>query len=483
MVAWLPLAFPTHLWHWSDLVRLSMHRSAAKPNRTLKITAWIIGVIGVLLAALFIGGKMWLGQYLRSTAFRQRIETESGLALRAKVDIDQPRIEATQFYSARFVAQGTREASFAKVTAEDIRGEYQIPSFLRLLLGERKAALDNVEVQRVEVDLSRASRLDLDLPPKSTEPRKIDVKSARVRELRMNWDGGGLSNVALHATEVEGGWKLEGQGGELRAQPFLPPFTLDSARGVFKEADRTLIVQEALARIAGGEVKASGEFDPRSLADLQIDVSNVDVMPLLPKDWRARLHGTVEGECRLKIPMEGGDSSKILLTGKASLKKGVLEALPILDKIADYTKTDQFRKLPIDQLSGDFTYDHAAHTFRATHFVLESRQLLKVTGSFTIINDQLSGEFSFGVSPGPLRWLPGAQEKVFTTQHDGYAWAPMRLAGTTSAPREDLSSRLAAAAGDVVVEAVQDTATKAAGTAVETGKKAADKVFDLLFGN
>ncbi len=460
-----------------------MHRIAKKKNRPWKIAAWVGGSLAALLALVFVGGKMWLARYLRSAEFRQKIEEESGRTLRAKVDLEQPRLEDTQFYTGRFEAQGTQEADFAKMTAENIRGEYQLPSFLRLLLGERKAVLDHVEVQRIDVDVTRASRLELALPPPSTEPRKVDVKTAHVRELRIRWEGGGVSGVGVRANEAEGGWKLESEGGQLRVPLAIPPFDLTTARGVFKDTEKLLIVQEAKAQIAGGSVTATGEFNPKTLLDLQLDVASVDASQILPPDWRARLHGQIEGEGRLKIPSGRGGGDRLILSGKVSLKQGMLEALPVLHKIAEYTKTERFQHLPIDQLTGDFVYDRATRTLKVTNLVLESRQLLRVTGTFTVVDDQLDGTLSLGVSPSSLRWLPGAQEKVFNVQRDGYVWTPMRLTGLASAPKEDLSSRLAMAAGEAVVETVQDTATEAAGSAIRSGKKAANQVFDLLFGN
>jgi ATP-dependent protease HslVU (ClpYQ) peptidase subunit len=460
-----------------------MHRIAKKTNRPWKVAAWVGGALAAVVLAVFVGGKAWMSRYLRSAEFRQKIEEESGRALRAKVDLEQPRLEDSQFYTGRFEAQGTQEAEFAKITAENIRGEYQLPPFLRLLLGERKAVLDHVEIQRIDVDVTRASRLELSLPPPSTEPRKVDVKTGFVRELRIRWEGGGVNGVAVRVNEAEGGWKLDSEGGQLRIPLAIPPFDLATARGVFKDADKLLIVQEAKAQIAGGTVKGVGEFNPKSMLDLQLEVAGVDASQILPPDWRARLHGQIEGEGRLKLPAGRGGSERLLFSGKLSLKQGMLEALPVLHKIAEYTRTDRFRHLPIDQLTGDFVYDRAAQSLKVTNLVLESRQLLRVTGTFTVVNDQLDGTLTIGISPSSLRWIPGAQEKVFNVQRDGYAWAPMRLTGTTSAPKEDLSSRLAMAAGQIVVETVQDTATEAAGSAIRSGKKAANQVFDLLFGN
>jgi hypothetical protein len=459
-----------------------MRRATATSNRSLKILAWVVGSLLVLGAIVFVGGQIWLSRYLRSSAFREKIEERSGITLRAEVKVSPPRLEGAQFFSDGFQARGTREAAFSKLTVENVRGDYKMPSFLQLLLGDRRVSAENVEVQRVNAEFFSDDRLDLILPKREPGPHNVDVKNVIVRDVRLNWKSAELTGASARIHAVEGGWKVEGDGGKLLMPWSLPPFDLTTARVVYKEADKSVIIQEANARAAGGEVTATGEVDTAKIADLQLKVKDVNITPLLPEDWRARLHGRVAGEGRLKVPLSGDDAGLMTLTAKVSLKDGLLEALPILDKIANYTKTDQFRHVPLDQLTGDFTYNRKDRSLRVTTLVLESRQLIRITGAFNIINDNLDGSFAVGITPSPLKWLPGAQEKVFTTQSDGYVWTRMRLTGTTSEPKEDLSYRLVSAAGGAVVDKVEQTATKAADTAIETSKKAANEVFDLLFG-
>lgn len=459
-----------------------MPRHATSAPSPRKILAWTAGSLAGLGLVGYIGGQIWLTRYLHSPEFRARIEERSGITLRAQVQVSPPRLENGQFFSNGFQALGIEEAAFSKVVAENIRGNYQMPSFLRLLFGERQVVAKDVEVQKFTAEIFPERKVPLSLPPRDPGEHNVKLENASVRTIQVTWKSGELSGSSARINAMEGGWKIEGENGTLLTDWGLPAFELSSARLVYKEKEKTVIVQEAKARAAGGEVTATGEFNPKTLADLQLTVKDVNVTPLLPEDWRARLHGRLHGEGRLKCPVEGPDSGLYRLSGQVSLKQGTLEALPVLNKIADYTRTEQFRRLPIDQLTGDFTFERKGNALRVTNLVLESRQLLKITGAFTILNGQIDGTFAFGITPSPLKWLPGAQEKVFLTQEGGYAWTTMRLTGAASSPKEDLSSRLVAAAGGAVVEKVEQTATKAADTAIDTGKKAATGVFDFLFG-
>ncbi len=50
-----------------------------------------------------------------------------------------------------------------------------------------------------------------------------------------------------------------------------------------------------------------------------------------------------------------------------------------------------------------------------------------------------------------MRWIPGAERLVFVEDRDGFLWAPLRLSGTTTEPKEDLTGRLVAAAGEAII--------------------------------
>src|SRR5690606_17494858 len=85
------------------------------------------------------------------------------------------------------------------------------------------------------------------------------------------------------------------------------------------------------------------------------------------------------------------------------------------------------------------------------NLVLQSDGLVRVEGRIDLVGDQLEGDLAVGVVPGTMRWIPGAERLVFTEERNGFLWAPLKLAGTTTSPREDLSARLIAAAGETVV--------------------------------
>ena len=448
-------------------------------TRWLKVLVWTGVTLVVLFFAGLVGVKSWVNSYLRSAEFRRQIAARTSEHLQAEVEIAPIRFDTTEFSCAGLTGQGGRDGKFSDIKVDDIHGEFRLPSVWRMLFGDKKFRVESVDVQRVAVNFFE-KRLPLEFPRPKKEDKVTEIGRISVRELAIAWEGGSVSGLAAVGMPVEGGWKITSDNDKGRAkQHGLPDMDIVSLRVVHKEP--VLFVQEARLRAEGGEITVNGEVTANEKVDLQFKTAGVNVTPLLPEDWRARLHGRVKGDGRVQISLRDGTSSDPVVTGHAELQQAVLEALPVLDKIAEFTKTDRFRSLRLNQVRGDFRYD--ASGLHVTNLVVESEPLILVKGSFTIANGQIDGTFDLGITPSPLQFLPGSQDKVFSAPRDGYAWTPLRITGPYRSPREDLSARLYAAAENAVVQKVGDTATQAVGGAVNTAKKGVDGVLGLLFGN
>ncbi len=451
------------------------NRSASA--RWLKVLAWTGGILLVLALVGVMAVKGWVNSYLRSPEFRKQIRERTAEHLQAQVDIAPIRIDTSEFYCDGLQGDGARDAKFSDIKVENVRGEFRLPSVWRMIFGDKKFRVESVDVQRVDVNFFE-NRLPLTIPRPEKRGKMTAIGRIAVRELRFAWEGGAVTGLGVVGKPVEGGWQITGDGGRAK-QEGLPDMDIVALRVVHKEP--SLFVQDARLRSEGGEISVTGEVTEKEKVDLQFKVAGMNVTPLLPEDWRARLHGRVNGDGRVQISLRDGPSSAPVISGHAELAQGVLETLPVLNKIADFTKTDRFRRLVLNQVRGDYRYDRDG--LHITNLVVESERLILVKGAFTVRNGEIDGTFELGITPGPLQWLPGSQEKVFSAVRDGYAWTTMRVIGPVRSPREDLSARLFAAAQGAVIEKVESTATQAVGGAVDTVKKGATGVLDLLFGN
>ena len=124
--------------------------------------------------------------------------------------------------------------------------------------------------------------------------------------------------------------------------------------------------------------------------------------------------------------------------------------MELLDRVAIFTGAPQFRRMPLQEVSGDFEWSNEA--VQITNLVAESKGLMRLEGNCTVTDGgTVDGALRVGVTPQTLQWLPGSRERVFTVAQSGYVWTDVKINGSLTDLREDLSSRLAAAMQDEAI--------------------------------
>ena len=458
--------------------RPSRRQTSTAPRRAKRFALWSLVALPLLAIIGFFVVKAAAFSYLRSEGFRKFVAQKAGVTLRAECDLAPLQFTGTNIFAEGFKAQGGKDAPFASLALDQMRAEISLRRFF-----EKVWQVEQVDIQRVTLSLT-GPRADLpDAPPVGTStasadeptggffPNRVEIASATVRDTNLAWAGGGMRNTTVTAVPDNGGWKITGQGGKIE-QTGLP--ALDVQALALRYRAPSLFINNAEFRQGGtGSVKATGEINFAERLDLQVAIRDVNLTPFLSDDWRVRLKGQLSGDVTIRgplpLPAAGPE-----IAGSISLARGELTALPVLDEIALFTGTQQFRRLSLSRVSADFRQDGAK--LRVTKFVAESEGLIRIEGDFIVENSTIDGTFQVGVTPSSLAFIPGSREKVFTESRGGYLWAPMRLTGPLNKPTEDLTARLKQAVGEVIV----DTAKGAVQDAVKTGKDTIKNALDLL---
>jgi hypothetical protein len=449
-----------------------------RSNAAVRFFLWAIPIFFVLLVVGLFVAKSAIDSYLRSDSFRQFLAKKAGDTLHADAELAPMNFAGTKVFADGFRAHGGPDAAFADLQIEQVRTEIGLRRFF-----DKVWDVEEFDVQRVRVNLDgpRANRpvepspSPLSAPQNENTsngwlPNRVEIGKATIHDTELTWSGGGLRGTAFEIEPHEGGWQIAGQGGRI-TYGTLPPLDVDNLKLRYR-APSLFVSGAELRQSGGGSLEATGEVDFTRQVDLRLTLTNITITPYLSEDWRLRAKGNLSGDVNVHSTLPAHGSPQ--LSGSLKLSQGELTALPVLDQIALFTNTQQFRRLNLSRATGDFTQDDTG--LRVQHFVAESDGLIRIEGDFTIVNGMIDGAFQVGVTPSSLQWLPGSQAKVFTESRAGYVWAPMRLTGPANKPNEDLSKRLIAAAQGAAVEAVQD----AAGKAVETGKSAVKSALDLL---
>ena len=454
--------------------------SRSRPSPWARLALWGLPALFLLLIVAFFVVRAFAESYLRSEKFRQFVAEKAGGTLHADAELAPLHFSGAEIFADGFRAKGGPDAAFAELQLEQIRTEISLRRFF-----EKVWQVEHFDVQRLRVNLDgpralrpiepTANPLEAPRNERAAEksgwlPNRVEVGRAVIRDTQLLWAGGGLHGTAFELQPHEGGWQIAGQGGRIEYEK-LPP--LDVAALQLRYRAPSLFINSAeLRQPGGGSVLATGEVNFERDLDLRLTLVNINTTPYLSDDWRVRAKGAISGEVTVRSPLPAFGATQV--QGSLKLTNGELTALPVLDQIALFTRTQQFRRLTLTRASGDFQQE--GERLRVSKFIAESEGLIRVEGAFIVEAGMIDGAFQVGVTPGSLQWLPGAQARVFTESRGGYLWAPMRLTGPVDRPTDDLTGRLAAAVQGAVVEGLQN----ATGETIQSGKDAVKGVLDLL---
>lgn len=408
---------------------------------------WITACVVLALTAMaLVGGSMWIGSYVRSDTFRALIANATGEAFHATAGFEPLRWTGSSVYAESAKLEGRSGTTLNKMEAHQLRAEV---NWRAAFSGAWR--VDELSISRLDGEWipspKNSSSAEPGMPHKATSPtgiaallpHRFELGLLKVGAASLAFGGVRVVDTALSIKPDGAGWVFQGTGGELRL-PWVPVLAISSFRAREQGGDYYLI--EGNLRLGeSGKVSASGESSGGG--KIQISWETVKTADVLPGEWRKRLEGILTGSAQIALPGHA--------TGSFRLQDGRLTGIPLLATVADFTGNPAFRRMPLQDISGDFTFEKNRLSIK--NFSVESKGLFRMEGVVTIgPQGELGGDFQIGVTPQTLQWLPGSRERVFVTARNGYVWTDLRVGGTLEQPTENLSTRLAAAMGSAVIE-------------------------------
>jgi hypothetical protein len=224
---------------------------------------------------------------------------------------------------------------------------------------------------------------------------------------------------------------------------------------------------------------ANGHLDQNTGGlEFRAKAEDIRLEDWISEDWLKKLTGTAVMDAT--ITGDPATPGEVLVRGKFRLKRGMLQGLPLLENLAEKTKTVEFTRLELNAGECDFVIQ--GNRWQISNIVVESRGLIKIQGTIDGQGDQIAGTLEVGAAPGRLRAIDGAEQKVFIREADGYKWAspPMRIWGTLDNIQEDLGDRIKDAWLEQKIDDAVDIATQAPTKATETGIKAVEGGLKLI---
>jgi hypothetical protein len=459
-------------------------KTRSRGARWWRAMAIAVPVAAILFAiALFAGAR----RYLHSDGFRKMIERQASRALRAECQLSPISWQDTTAQAAEFAAQGRSGGPFSRLDARDVRASVALAG-----LWEKTWRIPRVDVESLSLNLgpgfgpatSVASQpvTGTESPADSSGvlarllPRRVQIDEIAVRSAALRYASPTQSWIAEDVAlamrpRSDGSLDIRAHDGRLdigRRQRF----TLDDLSA--RLAGRTVFLTQVRGHAIDGSTRVDLSGEAGDVVRLRLRFTNLGAAELLSEDWRRRLHGRIEGEAAIDGP--ANDPARLAVEGHVRMTDGRLELLPVLDKIATHTRNDGFRSLLINRASARF--HRVGNRLEIRQFTLESSGALRVEGQCDVVDGKIDGLFEVGIAPGTLRWVPGAESRVFARVENGFHWTTVRLVGPLDSPAEDLSNRLVDAAVAQTIEDAPKKALEAAGKGLDAAADFSDRIIE-----
>lgn len=485
-------------------------RQEKKSSRWGKVFFVLGGLSLVLILFGWFGIDLYLKSYLKSPAFHDQLNDRLAGTIKARTEFEDLTWLGNGVQLSRIKSTGYADSLFSEGTIDDITAE------VKLDLWNRTVEVPNINLGRVNLRISEdgklprpfnselnttTSALDGDngesfldsLKPNKFIFHKINISevSARIiseqKEIRLSslpmtlcsrsdthWrtlESHPNHDRAILMTNLGQGCRIVIRDLKARAHP--NQFDLLNFNGELKPLAENK--KQSFNDTNTTRITMTGHYRNQARkSDFQAEatINDVKLEEWVEEDWVKALRGIADITASIE-----GDPTKletILLKGNFNLKRGVLTGLPMLENLAERTKTKEFTRLELN--TARWNFEKQAEQMLIKEIEIEARGLVRLQGSITINGINIKGTIEVGVAPGRLRSIDGAEQRIFTREENGYKWAvpPMTISGSLNNITEDLGTRIRDAWLDENIGKVIDTLTGGAtkpGEALQSGNK------------
>lgn len=478
--------------------------SSRKRRRSGSSSRWLFALLGlglvfvilILLAPMLV--MNWVRGYLQQDGFRGKMEQFFGTQLQGSVTLAPLRWTGdevtTQDATVTTVSGWKAQLSSMRLALDwnaFRQGKWRVIGASMDALGVDFIGVANPAPKTLAPSTLASPRGGSSIPSwlRVYLPNQTEIDGVRVDALTFRYGPWKLNDSKLRlGTWQQGENSVQAiiEGGVIETPIQLPvqlvPMKFNLVRATSRlSRDDFHLTAATFHWLGDSEINVNGHIRPiEGTWNMNTQLLAIPLSEVLSEDWKLRLIGQVQAD----LNISGSRTEMPRVKGSVQLQKGILTALPILDKLADYTGVARFKRLILDIASAEVSGTGQTREFEK--IIIQSNGLLRIEGHLRIDNNQLDGSFMVGVTPETLRWIPGAQTHVFTSPNPsgqpGLIWTPLRITGTVDSPREDLTERLIGGAGKALLNAPAEVLGKAGETLLKPvlGEDLAKKPAEVL---
>ena len=384
-----------------------------------------------------------LTRYVESDGFRVAMEKETAKGLHFPQG-GYAAIQRTEAFTAQsdsFRADNGQKA-MKSLDAHGITAKFN-PWGVFL----RQWRLDDVHVQSGDVEIQIYEAHPEPVKPKPWFaiflPNRVYLKKIQSDRANITWrfrgEQAGFFGTQLLITPNGRDFEYVAKGGRLK-MAVVPDLELRHTHILITKTLLTLYDLDLASDSRSDEsIRAQGHagLGQDKTIDVKANFNSVPIRQWLPGEWKGRFKGSAFGD----IHWTGKDPKLESSSGVGSLRidNGRIEAVPLLNKLAELAQKKSFDRLDLTECSLSFAWRYPEIGIK--DITIEEKDKFRIEGEISVKRRLLRGTIRLGLTRQYLDWLPNPEE-VFSRRSSGYLWTDVHLSGTIDEPRQDLSQRI-----------------------------------------
>jgi hypothetical protein len=411
-------------------------------------------LVAVLLVLVFICGWIGFHSYIQSDSFREWLSKTVSRSIHVDGQFEPLSWEGSSFRSAGFSAKGVGKSKLRSLQITNLSAHID---WRQLLKGAW--VIDQINADKVEAVIGKRQAETLspgsNLPKQSFGlklsnflPTELRIEHLYLASANLHWETNNGATGQFVGTKVsvtQSGpdrWDIEAAGGSAQhaAYPELHIQQVHASVG-----QDSIAIRDAKAQTAGGgEIRVSGKVATRRQLNAQLtsDFSELEANEIFPPEWR--IGGKLSGHLVYTGNLDRFEHGEV--AGSIKISDAAFDMANLFVTLHQLAKFGGLDDVRIDSIETQIRYRE--RELQLSDIRASYQDQIRVEGTGSITPDQLTGDLLLGLSPKILGWIPGAEEKVFTEQRDGLRWTSVKISGTPTQPKEDLTKRLISAFRD-----------------------------------
>jgi len=411
------------------------------------------------LAVMAAAAAFVLREQLANYWIRQQLAAQLAKALDAEIDLHGVEWKDGVLKARKFRMAGGAYP-FTRLEARELRA---VVDWHRIL--EPSDEPLHIEIAEADVVLRRPPPDESQGPATGGGGAKsppLDLLVGRLDLRHADEASWSISGTSVRAMQKGETWTFSGNGGSF-AYPGWPGMAIERLSAEHRDGRWHIgsfaFKDEHGGVLGGSAVHADGAWSG------EFSWQDVDLNSFLPANVTTHVGGVSSGDAVLK---DGALAGKMKLTGAQT------KAVGLLVKLASMLDREDWSEVPWRIFQFDFTRQ-ADGRVEFSDFQALSPKGIAIRGSGHYAAASISADLQVGIRGSGRPYLGAFVPMLFSHERDGYYWTPLKVSGTPSEPKENLSGRIATALAVVPVAGAADAA-------VEVPKAAGEAVGNLLRG-